>query len=126
MTPLGQHFRRLLSRTLILPPAAMSDYGADDSLTEDIWAYPSDTAKDAQPAECPKTPKTPKTPKEHKTSHNEPESAYDREAVLRKELEGIKSVNRAVEGIISTLERTKGNMNVRAPILRASPLCGPV
>lgn len=90
----------------------MSDYGADDSLTEDIWASPSATPK--EPADRPKTPKTPKTPREPKTPQNEPDSTYDHEAALRKELEGVKSVNRAVEGIIGTLERTRGNMNVSA------------
>lgn len=85
---------------------------SDDSLTEDIWASPTAT-KDPQLTERPKTPKTPKTPKSPKTPHHEPDSTYDHEAALRKELEGVKGVNRAVEGIISTLERSRGNMNVR-------------
>ena len=87
---------------------------SDDSLTEDIWASPSATTRDPQLPERPKTPKTPKSPpKTPKTPHHEPDSTYDHEAALRKELEGVKSVNRAVEGIISTLERSRGNMNVR-------------
>ena len=91
----------------------MSDHGVDESLTEDLWASPSATSKQAQSIERPKTPKTPKTPKEQNTLQNDPDSTYDHEAALRKELEGVQSVNRAIEGIIGTLERTKGNMNVR-------------
>jgi hypothetical protein len=36
-----------------------------------------------------------------------------REAALRKELEGVRKINEVIEGLIGTLERTKGNMNVR-------------
>ncbi|SPO05050.1 uncharacterized protein DNG_07735 [Cephalotrichum gorgonifer] len=85
----------------------MSDFTADDSLTEDIWASPSATPREPQPSDRPRTPKTPKTPK---TPHNEPDPTYDHEAALRKELEGVKNVNRAIEGIISSLERTRDNM----------------
>lgn len=95
---------------------------SDDSLTEDIWASPSATARDPHLTERPKTPKTPKSPpKTPKTPHHEQDSSYDHEAALRKELEGVKGVNRAVESIISTLERSRGNMNVRdSPSTRPS------
>lgn len=74
------------------------------SITEDIWASPKD--KDAGPSkERPKTPRTPKTPSKQKDE-------FDHEAALRKELEGVRSVNAAIEGVIETLERSKGNMNV--------------
>ena len=100
----------------------MSDYGADDSLTEDIWASPSATKVPVKRPITPRTPKTPrepKTPRGARTPQNEPDSTYDHEAALRKELEGVKGVNRAIEGIIATLERTRGNMNVRTAIHQA-------
>lgn len=79
---------------------------ADDSeYTEtDIWASPQQTA--------PKTPKTPKTPRTPRTPASE---GPDRDALLRKELEGVKHVNEAIEGLIGTLERAGGNMNVGLP-----------
>lgn len=36
---------------------------------------------------------------------------------MRKELESVKSVNKVIENVIESLERAKGNMNVRARIL---------
>ncbi|EGX92667.1 DASH complex, subunit Duo1 [Cordyceps militaris CM01] len=74
---------------------------ADDSeYTEtDIWASPQQTRQ-------PKTPKSPRTPR---TPASE---GPDRDALLRKELEGVRNVNEAIEGLIGTLERAGGNMDV--------------
>ncbi|PMB65309.1 hypothetical protein BM221_008665 [Beauveria bassiana] len=76
---------------------------ADDSeYTEsDIWASPQQTLH-------PKTPKTPKTPRTPRTPAPE---GPDRDTLLRKELEGVKNVNQAIEGLIGTLQRAGGNMN---------------
>ena len=53
----------------------------------------------------------PRTP----TNQNAPFDAEEaREAALQKELEGVRKINEAIEGVIETLERAKGNMNVRA------------
>ena len=41
------------------------------------------------------------------------DSQESRHAALRKELENVKSVNRVVEGVIESLQKAKGNMNVR-------------
>lgn len=81
---------------------------ADDTThTEsDIWA--SSTNDDApQAAPRPRTPKTPKTPSGH-----ERQEPIDHEAALRKELEGVRNINQAIEGVIGTLERAGGNMDV--------------
>ncbi|TQV97440.1 DASH complex, subunit Duo1 [Cordyceps javanica] len=77
---------------------------ADDSeYTEtDIWASPQQTLQ-------PKTPKTPKTPRTPRTPASE---GPDRDALLRRELDGVKTVNEAIEGLIGTLERAGGNMDV--------------
>jgi len=89
----------------------MADHLADDSLTEDIWASPTaDKPVRSQSVERPRTPKTPKTPK---TPTRAASPTYDHEAALRKELEGVKNVNRAIEGVIGTLERAQANMGVR-------------
>ncbi|PKS11560.1 hypothetical protein jhhlp_003325, partial [Lomentospora prolificans] len=90
---------------------------ADDSLTEDIWASPTATKPTQSQPSASDRPRTPKTP----TRPASP--TYDHEAALRKELEGVKNVNRAIEGIIGTLERAKGNMNtVSGTVSNASAL----
>ncbi|KAF4978784.1 hypothetical protein FZEAL_4898 [Fusarium zealandicum] len=82
---------------------------ADDTTeyTEsDIWASPSHD--NAPPTSRPRTPRTPKTPKTPTQERPEP---IDHEAALRKELEGVRSINESIEGVIASLERTGGNMN---------------
>ena len=39
-------------------------------------------------------------------------SQEDRDAVLRTELQNVKSVNKVIEGVIANLEKAKGNMSV--------------
>ncbi|KFA63698.1 hypothetical protein S40285_08492 [Stachybotrys chlorohalonatus IBT 40285] len=58
----------------------------------------------------PKTPRTPKTPKTPSASDPVAEPG-DHEAALRKELEGVRSINQSIEGVIASLERAGGNMN---------------
>lgn len=87
---------------------------ADDSGMEhtesDIWASPTqDTPHEPRP----KTPRTPKTPKTPTGTETRPEP-IDHEAALRKELEGVRGINEGIEGVISTLERAGGNMEVCA------------
>ncbi|OHW90695.1 DASH complex subunit duo1 [Colletotrichum incanum] len=99
----------------------MADY-TDGSLTEDIWASPGPESEGAPPSDRPKTPRTPKTPKTPKTPAN-PNTTFDREAALRKELEGVRNINTAIEGIITTLDKAKGNMNtVGSTVSNASTL----
>ncbi|OLN85147.1 DASH complex subunit duo1 [Colletotrichum chlorophyti] len=99
----------------------MADH-MDDSLTEDIWASPGPGGEGAPPSDRPKTPGTPKTPKTPKTPANQ-NATYDREASLRKELNGVRNINAAIEGIINTLEKAKGNMDtVGSTVSNASTL----
>lgn len=62
-----------------------------------------------------KTPMTPKTPTQGPTSSKE-KQPFDAEevraAALARELEGVRNINEVIEGVISTLERAKGNMGV--------------
>lgn len=86
---------------------------ADDTTeyTEsNIWESPGND--DGPPTSRPRTPRTPKTPKTPKTPTQERPEPIDHEAALRKELEGVRSINESIEGVISTLERAGGNMNV--------------
>jgi hypothetical protein len=40
------------------------------------------------------------------------DAEHAREEALQKELEGVRSINEVIEGVISSLERAKGNMDV--------------
>lgn len=85
-----------------------------DSDAEDLFASPS--AKAASRGTAPERPKTPKTPTppqpqpQQSSSFNASTSAESREAALRRELEGVRQINELIEGVVSTLDRAKGNM----------------
>lgn len=58
------------------------------------------------------TPKTP-TPGPASSKEKQPFDAEEvRAAALARELEGVRNINEVIEGVISTLERAKGNMGV--------------
>lgn len=84
------------------------DMDLDDS---DLWTSP---VKNAPPEPRPKTPKTPRTPRTPKTptGNDHQSEPLDREALLRRELEGVRNINQVIEGVIGTLQRAGGNMNV--------------
>ena len=82
--------------------------------TQDLFASPSRSnkkaavnvdSKDAPAASAAITPKI-----------WNGESRYDneeaREASLRRELQSVRSINRIIEGVVESLERAKGNMEV--------------
>ncbi|ODA82309.1 hypothetical protein RJ55_00816 [Drechmeria coniospora] len=81
----------------------------EHTVTEsDVWASPSqDDHRDAHP-KTPKTPMTPKTPAA-RDGRVEP---VDRDEALRMELEGVRTINKSIEGVLATLGRTGGNMEV--------------
>jgi len=83
-----------------------------DSDTEDLFASPSRASK----------PKQRPTSKPSEGSNAPPqrngESKYDaeqaRDVALQKELESVRSINEVIEGVVSSLEAAKGNMDVRS------------
>ncbi|KAL7803333.1 DASH complex subunit Duo1 domain-containing protein [Trichoderma aethiopicum] len=88
----------------------------------DLWTSP---VKNVPLESRPKTPKTPRTPRTPKTptANDHRSEPLDREAMLRKELEGVRSINQVIEGVIGTLQRTGGNMNsVNKTVSNASAL----
>lgn len=80
----------------------------DLSDTEELFASPSRVAPKANG-------KPAKSITANGTSAGE--SKYDaeraRDEALQKELESVRSINDVIEGVISSLERAKGNMDVR-------------
>lgn len=81
-------------------------FDLSDSDTEDLFASPSKVSK---PSQKPNS-------KSDAQSNRNVESKYDaeqaREASLRKELESVRSINEVIEGVVSSLEVAKGNMDV--------------
>ena len=88
-----------------------------DSDTEDLFASPSKVSKPAQKSNT-------KSSESNAPAQRNGESKYDaeqaREASLKKELESVRSINEVIEGVVSSLESAKGNMDVNhlpSPIL---------
>lgn len=57
-------------------------------------------------------PGQPKTPTHQPSRYDDQDNEDAREAILRKELEGVRNINELIEGVVGTLERAKGNMSV--------------
>ncbi|KAL7946108.1 DASH complex subunit Duo1 domain-containing protein [Trichoderma barbatum] len=88
---------------------------------DDLWTSPVKNS----PSERPKTPKSPRTPRTPKTptGNGHQSEPLDRDAMLRRELEGVRSINRVIEGVIGTLQRTGSNMDsVSKTVSNASAL----
>ncbi|KAF8867168.1 hypothetical protein BDZ45DRAFT_700140 [Acephala macrosclerotiorum] len=92
-----------------------------DSDNEDLFASPSKTLKpshkhSAKPSESSNT-----LPQRNGESKYDAEAA--REASLKKELESVRSINEVIEGVVSSLECAKGNMDtVSRTVTSASTL----
>jgi len=81
----------------------------DESDHEDLFASPS-TANQPKPHdEDEQSPGRPRTPANQNARYDAEEA---KEAALRRELEGVRNINQVIEGVIATLDRAKGNMNV--------------
>jgi hypothetical protein len=88
----------------------MADH-QEDSDHEDLFISPSDTKAPNE-----RQLDRPKTPSNQPNRYEDPEDA--REAALRRELQGVRNINELIEGVVGTLERAKGNMQVwRTPFI---------
>jgi hypothetical protein len=80
----------------------------DSSDVEDLFASPSRISKKPKPAD------TENVDAAH--SSRSGVSRYDtdqnRDALLQKELEGVRGINEVIEGVVASLECAKGNMEV--------------
>ncbi|KAI4136059.1 MAG: hypothetical protein LQ347_000109 [Umbilicaria vellea] len=96
------------------------DQDLSDAETDNLFASPS--RKEAN-ATKPKREDlhTPGTSGKNSRSANNgdsrSDSEVDREATLRRELAGVRSINEVIEGVVESLERAKGNMEVKTPLL---------
>jgi hypothetical protein len=78
----------------------------EDSDHGGLFTSPSET-------EVPKEGQSdrPKTPSNQPGRYEDPEDT--REAALRRELAGVRTINELIEGVVGTLERAQGNLQVR-------------
>lgn len=85
-------------------PPDLGTLRLDDSVDEGLWDSPD-------PAKSSRKPNG--STQQHESRHSSEEV---REAALRKELETVRGVNKVIEGVIESLEKAKGNMDVSARI----------
>ena len=92
---------------------------SDSSDAEDLFASPSVPTKQTKP---PHDRPSDSTHALLTHSGNRYDIEQTRNAQLQKELEGVRGINEVIEGVVSSLECAKDNMEVRlslmAPILR--------
>ena len=90
----------------------MEHLDISDTDLEDPFASPS------KPPAKPNAPKSSASKQSNHSTERQPNNDTDpttpeaREATLRRELSGIRNINSVIEGVISSLDRAKGNMDV--------------
>ena len=97
----------------------MENLDLSDQDTEDIFASPSTTTTKSHKSKR-SISEAPQTPASSSQSNATPaQSKFDaeeaREAALRKELDGVRQINKVIEGVVDSLEKAKDNMDVSAP-----------
>lgn len=83
-----------------------------DSDTDDLFASPSQSEKKPNPNGKSKGAEISSAPSTHSIGESRYDSEEAREASLRRELESVRSINQVMEGVVESLERAKGNMDV--------------
>lgn len=85
--------------------------------TDDLFASPSrvDQKRDARAATT--DADTTHRPPRPLTGESRFETEQAREVALQKELAGVRSINEVIGGVSGSLERAKGNMEVRMTII---------
>ena len=96
----------------------LDDLSLSDPDTDDLFASPSAANnKSKSRRKPPPTPEQPTVTPRAPPLHDDPSR---REGALRAELANIRNVNEIIEGVISSLDRAKENMNVRLSLLSVS------
>lgn len=106
----GSHL--ILGQNNMTTPESRKMSLPESSDTEDLFASPSRASKQpkptaSQPAE---SSDGPLSRSGHGASRYDTEQA--RNALLQGELEGVRGINEVIEGVVSSLECAKGNMEV--------------
>lgn len=101
----------------------MENLDLSDQDTEDLFASPSRTKSKTHKAKR-SVSEAPQIPAPSKQAAIPGPSRFDaeeaREVALRKELEGIRNINNVIEGVVDSLEKARGNMDVCMPFVNDS------
>lgn len=86
-----------------------------DSDPEDLFASPSRATKpkskhSSKPSESSNAP-----PQQRNAGESKYDAEQARDAALQRELESVRNINELIEGVVSSLDTAKGNMDVRYP-----------
>ncbi|XMA10030.1 hypothetical protein WAI453_002821 [Rhynchosporium graminicola] len=104
------------------PDIGKLDLSDSESENEDLFASPSRPSKTSTTQKLPTKPADNNAP-----AQRNGESKYDteqaRDATLQRELKSVRSINKVIEGVVSSLETAKGNMDtVSRTVTSASTL----
>ncbi|KAK4643395.1 hypothetical protein QC761_408525 [Podospora bellae-mahoneyi] len=103
-----------------LPPSSDDEFSFSEVQSTTPSRPPPSSRQQSQSQYPPSKPKTPIT---HNAAPSSPYDPETKEATLQRELQGVRAINTAIESIISTLERAKGNMGtVSQTVTNASTL----
>lgn len=83
----------------------------DDEDTNDLWDSPSTKASKARQKKLAQQSASQTQGRFDDTDYSAEEL---REAALKRELESVRNINQVIEGVVNSLERARGNMDVRA------------
>jgi hypothetical protein len=91
----------------------------EDDIDEDLWKSPSKKDNNSNASKGEQSGSSATRPQVHtgKTKYDDGES---KEATLRNELQSVRKVNEAIEGVIDSLNKAQSSMKVSLPVL--SPL----
>lgn len=87
------------------------DLSSDIESEEDPFESPTKPSRKAQSASS--NSKSAESSAPPRTGESKYDAEAAREANLQRELEGVRSINEVIEGVVSSLETAKGNMDVR-------------
>lgn len=101
------------------PDVGRLDLSSSSEDTEDLFASPSKVSSNKHKQKTIPTKSSEPQPQRKEESKYDAEAA--KEAALRRELESVRSINDVIEGVVSSLDCAKGNMEVW--ILYYVPFC---
>ena len=88
----------------------------EDDIDEDLWKSPSKKDSSSNASKGEQSGSSATGPQAHtgKTKYDDGES---KEATLRNELQSVRKVNEAIEGVIDSLNKAQSSMKVSLPVL---------
>lgn len=90
---------------------------SDSSDSEDLFASPSRPSKQTKPADSRPADRTDAANSRSSNGVSRYNTEQNRSALLQKELESVRGINQVIEGVVSSLEYAKGNMDVSLSLI---------